>query len=48
MYDNHLKTRWLAYKILEVTYQNMDTNIYFKGEKKFWTLHKEAFADLLP
>ena len=37
----------LAYKILEVTYQNMDTNIYFKGEKKFWTLHKEAFADCL-
>lgn len=37
----------LAYKILEVTYENMDTNIYFKGAKKFWTLHKEAFADAL-
>ena len=37
----------LAYKILNVTYQNMDTNIYFKGEKKYWTLHKEAFGDAL-
>ena len=37
----------LAYKILEVTYENMESNIYFKGSKKFWTLHKEAFADAL-
>lgn len=39
----------LAYKLLEVTYQNMDSNIYFKSAdgKKFWTVHKEAFADAL-
>jgi len=37
----------LAYKILNVTHQNMETNIYFKGEKKYWTLHKEAFGDAL-
>lgn len=39
----------IAYKILNVTYENMDTNIYFKssGGKKFWKLHKEAFKDAL-
>jgi hypothetical protein len=39
----------LAYKLLQVTYENMDTNIYFKSTdgKRFWTLHKEAFKDAL-
>lgn len=39
----------IAYKILETTYENMDANIYFKSVdgKKFWKLHKEAFADAL-
>lgn len=37
----------LAYKILDITYENMDTNIYFKWTKKYWTLHKEAFADAI-
>ena len=38
----------IAYKILNVTYENMDTNIYFKSSKKgFWKLHKEAFKDAL-
>jgi hypothetical protein len=39
----------LAYKLLQVTYDNMSTNIYFQSAdgKKFWTLHKEAFRDAL-
>lgn len=39
----------LAYKLLQVTYDNMDTNIYFKSVdgKRFWTLHKEAFKNAL-
>jgi len=39
----------IAYKLLETTYENMESNIYFKSAdgKKFWKLHKEAFADAL-
>mgnify|MGYP006959990869 FL=1 len=37
----------LAYKFLQVTYENMDTNIYFERSnwKEYWILHKEAFKD---
>lgn len=39
----------LAYKILNITYDEMPANMYFKSSnsKNFWKVHKEAFKDAL-